>query len=280
VSYYDRGSSTLRVAKCHDVACTSSSWSVVDTSAGEYSSIAIGFDGLPVISYFDKLANGLAVAKCNDLACAGGNETISLVESESGVYNVGEYSSIAIGTNGFPVISYAKERNGPLRVVVCNDVACSGGNESIWYFGWDGAFTSVAIGSDGFPVVSYADESDFDYRLRVFKCADAACVGGTDAIVDDAGNVGMYSSIAIGTDGLPVISYKDEDANSLKLAKCNDPACAGGDEAITTLDDPVNDVGWFSSIAIGSNGFPVISYHDGTAGTLKVAKCNSANCTW
>jgi hypothetical protein len=79
---------------------------------------------------------------------------------------------------------------------------------------------------------------------------------------------------------LPVIAYHNASDNTLRVAKCNDPACSGGDEAITTVDDPANQVGWHNSIAIGSNGLPVIAYLDDTAGALKVVKCNSASCTW
>src|SRR5262245_15624617 len=48
---------------------------------------------------------------------------------------------------------------------------------------------------------------------------------------------------------------------------------------ITTVDDPVNQVGEYNSIAIGTDGFPVISYYDHTAGALKVAKCVDAACS-
>lgn len=88
---------------------------------------------------------------------------------------------------------------------------------------------------------------------------------------DPANNVGSYGSIAIGTDGLPVISYYDFTAGALKVAKCTDASCTGA--TITTIDDPANDVGRGTSIAIGTDGLPVISYHDYTAGTLKVAAC-------
>ena len=37
-------------------------------------------------------------------------------------------------------------------------------------------------------------------------------------------------------------------------------------------------IGAFCSIAIGSNGFPVISYRDNINITLKVAACSDVNC--
>ena len=40
------------------------------------------------------------------------------------------------------------------------------------------------------------------------------------------GNVGVDNSIAIGSDGLPVISYLDLGTNVLMVAKCSKPTCA------------------------------------------------------
>jgi hypothetical protein len=37
-------------------------------------------------------------------------------------------------------------------------------------------------------------------------------------------------------------------------------------------------VGSYTSIAIGQDGFPVISYLDATAAALKVAKCSKSTC--
>jgi len=40
-------------------------------------------------------------------------------------------------------------------------------------------------------------------------------------------------------------------------------------DVINTLDS-TGDVGFYTSIAIGNDGFPIISYHDATNGDLKV----------
>ena len=95
---------------------------------------------------------------------------------------------------------------------------------------------------------------------------------------DPANSVGRYTSLAIGADGLPVISYRDDTFKSLKVAKCNDAACAGGDETITTVDDPANSVGNYTSLAVSADGLPVVSYRDDTVGSLKVAKCRNPSC--
>jgi hypothetical protein len=167
-------------------------------------------------------------------------------------------------------------------VAHCNDVACVGANEAITTVDNSadvGKYTSIAIGADGLPIISYQDTTAF--ALRIAHCNDVACEGADETLttVDDPINhVGAYTSIAIGVDDLPVISYFDNTANALKVAHCNDVACFGGDETITTVDDPANIVGQYTSIAIGTDGVPVISYRDGIAGTLKVAHCGTLTC--
>jgi hypothetical protein len=140
-----------------------------------------------------------------------------------------------------------------------------------------GSYTSIAIGTDGLPVISYFDGDAG--ALKVAKCVNAACTGAsTITTVDNpVSNVGYYTSIAIGDDGLPVISYYDFTGGTLKVAKCVNAACTGV-STITTVDDPANSVGSYTSIAVGADGFPVISYQDATAGALKVAKCGTRTC--
>jgi hypothetical protein len=50
--------------------------------------------------------------------------------------------------------------------------------------------------------------------------------------------VGYDTAIAVGSDGLPVISYRDVTAGALKVAKCANGACTGT-ATITTVDGPL-----------------------------------------
>ena len=110
------------------------------------------------------------------------------------------------------------------------------------------------------------------------KCVNAACTGAsTLTTVDSGGNVvGQFTSITLGADGLPVISYYDLISGDLRVAKCVIAACTGASTR-TTVDSAGN-VGLYTSITLGADGRPVISYFDNTNFHLKVAKCTSATC--
>ena len=92
--------------------------------------------------------------------------------------------------------------------------------------------------------------------------------------IDSTGAVGAYTSIAIGTNGNPIISYYDytNSVGNLKVAACNNPTCEvlGGAPASTNTIIDSSGYGWYSSIAIGTNGNPIISYYDYANQDLKV----------
>ena len=190
--------------------------------------------------------------------------------------NTGYDTSIAIGVNGFPVISYYDGTNGDLRVAACADITCSTATTTtVDATGVTGEEPSIAIGVNGFPVISYYDVTNAD--LRVAACADVACTSATKTTVDATGTTGQYTSIAIGINGFPVISYYDVANSDLRVAACADVTCSVYPATTTTLDS-AGIVGWETSIAFGSNGYPFISYYDFTNGDLKVATCLSWSC--
>ena len=308
----------LMVSHCLDLICSSATVTNVDSigNVGDYTTIAIGSDGLPVISYYARDKGDLKLAHCEDPACQ--NATIILVDSQG---DVGAEASMAIGKDGLPVISYADRTNGNLKVVHCGDRACSSATfTTLVRMGAGAGWSSIAIGGDGLPVISYHDSNNQD--LKVAHCEDAACRRSTITTVDSEGDVGKYprlgiggnglpviiyqgrsgshialcedaacnnattstmairvgpnTSLVIGEDGLPLISYFNVLFKELGVAHCQDPACTSANR--TTLDSEGN-VGFQTSIAIGRDDLPVISYLDGTNDALKVAHCNNSICT-
>ena len=134
----------------------------------------------------------------------------------------------------------------------------------------------MAIGTDGYPVISYWDGTNND--LKVAHCTDLACTSVPElTTVDSAARVGFFSSLAIGNDGFPVISYSDETGDgALKAAHCTDLACTGTVD-ITSVD--IAGFAFFPSLAVGIDGFPVISYFDDNNSDLKAAHCRNVGCT-
>lgn len=65
-------------------------------------------------------------------------------------------------------------------------------------------------------------------------CTDTTCTSATTVTLDSVGDVGYYTSIAIGADGLGLISYYDNTNHELKVAHCVNAACSSATTA--TLD--------------------------------------------
>lgn len=193
--------------------------------------------------------------------------------------NAGGHISATMGADGYPVIAYFLVVGGGLKVIKCGNAACSSGNTitTIDNSGSVGRFTDIALGTDNFPVISYHDSTNGD--LKVAKCGNAACSSGNTVTTIDSSStiVGKHTSLAIGTDGFPVISYYDETNTNLKVMKCGNAACSSLNSSTTA--DSTGDIGEYTSLAIGTDGFPVISYYDNTNDDLKVLKCGNAACT-
>ena len=88
--------------------------------------------------------------------------------------------------------------------------------------------------------------------------------------------VGVTTSIAVGPDGIPIVSYHDFTHQALKVAKCANAACTGS-AIVNTLDGEPN-VGLSSTILIGADGFPVVAYQNGLTSNLKLARCSNTSC--
>ncbi len=278
ISYYQPFDGDLKVAHCNDPNCAGNNESIVaiDTvgDVGLFSSLMLDSAGNPVISYYDGANGDLKLVHCNDPNCAGNNESIVAVDTAG---NVGLDTSLALDSQGFPVVSYFDFTNGALKLVHCNDANCAGNNESIVTVdGGSGSSNSLALDSVGNPVISYYDGANVD--LKVAHCNDPNCVGNNESIiaVDTTGDVGKSSSLALDSAGHPVISYLDSTNNAIKVAHCNDPNCAGNNESIEVVD--TNHVDFHSSFTLDSQGHPVLSYYESVDGDLKLAHCDDANC--
>ncbi len=91
-----------------------------------------------------------------------------------------------------------------------------------------------------------------------------------------ANGTGYFPSIAIGSDGLAVITYFDENALTLKVAHCGNAACSRDITSTTVISLSVP--AEFFSMAVGADGLPMFSYLDDTS-ALMIAHCGNLDCT-
>jgi hypothetical protein len=275
ISYYDMFFGELHVAHCNDVNCTASTVTLLDAGTGirpgRYTSITIGNDGLGLISYYEPSNGDLKVAHCSNTACTAA--TLSVLDTAG---DVGQFTSITIGSDGLGLISYYDVTNQNLKVAHCANAACSSASlVTVDATGDVGSHTSVALGADNLPLISYRDQTNVG--LKVAHCSNLFCTAATLTALDTGSvNVGFFTSVAIGADGLGLIAYWDAANGHPKTAHCLNAACSLA--TFATIDAGTN-MGYDDSVAIGADGLGVVAYIDGTARSLKVAHCSNVSCS-
>lgn len=287
VSYYDTTNGNLKLAVCANESCTGiATVLTLDNSTndvGQFSSIAMGLDGLPVISYYDSTSDDLKVLKCGSVDCSTGN-VISTVDSTG---NVGQLSAIAMGQDGNPVIAYyfqagAMVLDGDFRVAKCANPACSGAATittlDVFGTGNVSGSVSIAVPVDGLPIVAYqgGSPSPTGASLVVSKCINANCTGTatkTNVHFDPDINVGAFAALAVDPANRPVIAYQSANGQ-LGLARCLNASCTSSDREL--LLGPVMA---HHDIAFGDDGVPVVSTHAATTDDLVFTRCLSSDCS-
>ena len=309
ISYYDWTKQDLKFAICDlsasaDGNCDQSGdWNLATVDAegavGWTTSIAVNAEGDPVISYYDATNTDLRFAICDLSASANGNcdqsgdWNLATVDAEG---EVGHNPSIAIDTEGDLMISYYDWTNQDLKFAICDPLASANGNcnqSGDWNLatvdaeGQVGRFISLAVDAQGDPAISYWDQTNGNLKLAICDVPESAngdCDQTSDwstMTVDAEETVGVWTSIAARGDGDLMISYWDQTRGDLKFAICDASESANGecdqpgDWSVETVD-VAGDVGRFSSIAVGIDGNPMISYHDLTNADLKFAIASAA----
>jgi len=247
VSYWDGANGDLKYA-----AWNGRTWDIqrVD-SGGEYTSLALDTNGNPRISHYDdRLPNrGLRYAAWNGSAWdlrtvhAGGADVI---------FGVGWYTSLALGADGNPRISYHENYDwvdGDLKYARWN--GASWDIQTVDAPGWVGTHTSLVLDAKGYARIAYSDESNHDLKYAAWDGA-----GWVIQTVDRAGDVGDYASLALDAADQPHIAYLDRTNSDLRYA-----AWSGTNWAIETVDSP-GALGYSASLALDVDGEPHITDYD------------------
>ena len=238
---------------------------------GEGASATIGTDGLGLISYRDTTGSTLKVAHCSNVNCTAATFT----PHDSSVQVL--FSSVTIGADGLGLIAYFDDALNDLKVAHCSNVSCTAATITpldTTPLTIVGEYPSVAVGADGLGLISYFDSTNND--LKVAHCSNVNCTAATITPLDAGpGLVGAGTSIAIGVDGLGLISYQDDTNSALKVAHCSNVSCTSTTN-MTLYDNGIFQSGT-TSITIGSDGLGLIAYN--TILGVKVAHCSNVNCT-
>jgi hypothetical protein len=203
IAYSDQG---LKVIRCANVDCSSFTTVLIDSISGETSpAMKLAPTGFPVIAYQDPTLADLKFARCVDANCDS-PAVLSTLESTN---DVGVLPSMAIGLDGRPLILHFDNTMHDLRLARCADAECSSIQaRAVDDFGSDAGYrSSIAIGLDGRAVFTFFDNGANLKFLRLARCVDRACSDNTNSILDSTLNTGIFSSVAMGIDGVPVISY-------------------------------------------------------------------------
>jgi hypothetical protein len=145
--------------------------------------------------------------------------------------------------------------------------------------------TAIAVGSDGVPIVAFEEDDNFGSTssLLLLHCGNVACTFNNNLTaldqVTSPSALGFSTSVTVGSDGLPVLSYDraiyDSNTNTtageIFLLHCRDLMCSSADRHGTYGSGP-------TSVTISSNGNPIFSSQDVNPGILDLNFCDSPGC--
>ncbi|MBI2404577.1 hypothetical protein HYV22_00135, partial [Candidatus Gottesmanbacteria bacterium] len=246
---------------------------------GQFNSIALGADDLPRIVHYDSFLGELYYMRCLKTDCS--SYTVQLLDDgDPNIENdaVGDFTKIVIGPNNLPYISYHNVTRTGITYIRCLDQDCANRVKRNIDEESTVTNTALAVTSRGTPVFAYQQTTN--NRVNVTTCSDMDCNQVTvRQIGEGSANVlGSFIEIALDSNDNPIMAYREDTALDLWVTACSTPDCS----LYTTTQDVVatNSVGHDISIAIGTDNFPRIVYHDITATDKYVfLKCNNAQCS-
>jgi hypothetical protein len=237
---------------------------------GQWSSMALGVDGKPVVSYYDATNGNLKLLRCGDVNCSSGN-LIHAPDTDNAANDTGALgTSLKLDSAGNPVVSYLDQNNIELEVMHCNDPNCIGADESLETPDVGGFQSALALDAIGRPVIAHTG----GFGLRLVYCGTVNC-DFANSVEGPLGLSGLYFSIALDGLGRPVVTSMNP-SGELTVLHCNDANCAGGGESITVPTPGASSE--YTSMKLDGSGMPVIAYFDSTNQLLEVMHCNDVNC--
>lgn len=229
---------------------------------GERVGLAIRGDGRPLM-----VLPGPRLYDCADANCNSATLTLA-----PGGLPGGNDVSLALRSDGLPVLAYAGSSGGNQYVVICGNATCSAGNTVRTVAGDSyGAFTQVALRADNTPVMVYFDNS---FNNKVVACNDPNCAAPTITTVVAGSAQLSPSAFRIRPNGTPVIALRTFGFPTHALYDCNDANCSSG--TLRSLAPGIS-TRFPLGLAVRPDNRPLVSSSDFSNGFLH--DCNDAGCS-
>lgn len=178
---------------------------------------------------------------------------ISLDVDDNDNWHVSYYN----GVNGS--LRYASNANGGISQTIDSFIRLQGNILPV--------STSLVTDNDNTPHLVYHDI--YRHQLKYIRLLSD---GSPIEVIDQANNLGQYTSLVIGNESLLLVGYYDGFANDLKFASSEN-----GVWDIQTLQ---GETAGGSSLAIDSNGYPHISYYGGSSQARELHVSHWNGSTW
>eukprot|EP00164_Ancoracysta_twista_P002874 GFYU01003828.1.p1 GENE.GFYU01003828.1~~GFYU01003828.1.p1 ORF type:complete len:1602 (+),score=333.76 GFYU01003828.1:601-4806(+) len=265
------GIGELRVLHCGDSTCSTFNITRVDVKGATSSAaVALGPDKLPVISYYQCVTDrvkhkcvsgGLGLAICHNADCSSNTKVTLIPDTQCG-----RTSKIAVHGDDVYVV-FTNYTDYSLVHLHCNlSDGCSTHNVTtidnpISLLSQD-PMLDVTANSRGHAVFSYVESPSFVSSLvKIVDCNDVDCSmeHRTMTITESQSDVVNGTTIALSTDGFPLVGYPQLDARSdqvhLKIVHCEDYACNNRTYSLQTRSD-----GQWPQLAVGNHSLGFVTY--------------------
>jgi hypothetical protein len=217
-AYHDISNDEVKYATCGGECTTAANWTAAAVNpvvAASFTvSIAEDATGRLHITHARTTSSGLDYVTCSAACTTGANWTPVTVDGTGGLH-----ASLAVASDGAVHVAYKNDFDDNLVYVTCAG-QCTTSNDwngvIVDEEGNVGSYTSLERDAAGRLHLSYYDETNGDLKYAI--CA-AECTSQTSwqsAAVDQDGNVGLYTSLALDDAGRVQVSYYRQGEGDLK----------------------------------------------------------------
>lgn len=246
IAYYDRSNTALGFAVGSPSSDGSVSWKHEEVDGypdsegldrgdkGKYCSMKVAPDGTVWVAYHDVTNGGLWAAHRR-----GYTWEIALVDSGTGLKpNAGQWASLALNSEGNPVVAHHESDKGSLRISRYSDgqwiteeahtgepYSAEIEGETVYREASVGTFAQLKI-HNGTEYIAY-----YDAAQQTLNLLEGFSGAYTTSVIDSTGDVGQWPSMLISDTELQV-AYHDVGGQSLKLATRS----GGGSFTLNTID--------------------------------------------